>query len=87
MRRYREETLAFLHDFALPFDNNPAERDLHMRKVRQKVSGGFRSQAGAEALCRIRGELASARKQGHNVLFALQQAFLAQPLNLAPTPE
>lgn len=84
LRRYQEETLAFLYDFAVPFDNNRAEREIRMMKVQQKVSGGFRSQEGAQAFCRIRGYLASARKQSHNVLFALHQLFLGQPFILTP---
>jgi transposase len=82
LRRYQEETLAFLYDFAVPFDHNPAEREIRMMKVQQKVSGGFRSQEGAQAFCRIRGYIASARKQSHPVLFALQQVFLGHPLSL-----
>jgi transposase len=82
LRRYQDETLAFLYDFNVPFDNNRAEREIRMMKVQQKVSGGFRSQDGAQAFCRIRGYIASARKQFHSVLFALQQLFLGQPLTL-----
>jgi transposase len=84
LRRSRRETLAFLYDFAVPFDNNRAEREIRMMKVQQKISGGFRSQDGAEAFCRIRGYIASARKQAHPVLFALQQLFLGHPLTLVP---
>lgn len=82
LRRYNGETLAFLYDFMVPFDNNRAEREIRMMKVQQKISGGFRSQEGAEAFCRIRGYIASARKQAHNVLFALQQVFIGHPLTL-----
>lgn len=87
LKRYRTETLAFLHDFAVPFDNNLAERDLRMMKVQQKISGGFRAKAGADAFCRIRSYLASARKQGHNALLALVAVFQGHPLSLVTMPE
>lgn len=78
--RQREWVLAFLHDFAVPFDNNLAERDLRMMKVRQKVSGCFRTQAGAAAFCRIRGYISTLRKQGKEVLAALESVFAGHPL-------
>jgi transposase len=73
------EVLAFLHDWAVPFDNNQAERDLRMLKVQQKVSGTFRDPAGADAFCRIRGYIATLRKQARHLLTALELTFLGQP--------
>ena len=80
LTKYQAETLAFMKDFAVPFDNNLAERDLRMMKVKQKVSGGFRTMTGAQAFCRIRSYISTMKKQGHNVIAALQSVFLGTPL-------
>jgi transposase len=76
----QEAVLAFLSDLAIPFDNNQAERDLRMLKVQQKVSGSFRSAAGAEAFSRLRGYLSTLNKQGVQLLAALEPLFTGQPL-------
>lgn len=76
---HEAEVLAFLHDRAVPFDNNQAERDLRMIKVQQKISGTFRDASGADAFCRIRGYIATLRKQARQVLTALELTFLGQP--------
>jgi transposase len=72
---YEQEVLAFAEDFSIPFTNNLAERDLRMTKVKQKISGGFRSLGGAVAFFRIRGVISTMRKQGLNVLEQLIQTF------------
>ena len=51
-----------------------------MIKVQQKVSGGFRTEAGANWFCRIRSYISTLRKQGQSAYYALKQAFKAQPL-------
>jgi transposase len=78
--RDKEQVLAFLDDFTIPFDNNQAERDLRMVKVQQKISGCFRTSGGSDAFARIRGYLSTLGKQGVALLAALQTVFAGQPL-------
>jgi transposase len=87
LERDRHAVLHFIHNFAVPFDNNLAERDLRMMKVKQKVSGCFRSLHGAERFCAVRSYLSTARKQGLSMFAALVDAFSGNPFTpILPHP-
>ena len=67
----KQDVLRFLSDLTVPFTNNLAEQAARMMKLRQKISGGFRSAAGAADFAVIRSLLSTAKKQGWNMLDTL----------------
>ncbi len=67
----RDDTLRFRHDPTVPFTSNKAERDARMMKLRQKISGGFRSLVGAAHLATIRSFISTGKKQGWKIVDAL----------------
>ena len=78
----KEDILRFLHDPRVPFGNNLAERDIRMIKLKQKISGCFRTRKGAEIFCRIRSYISTLKKQNKNVWDALQLTIRAPSTQL-----
>ena len=75
LRDFKTETLRFLYDPDVPFTNNLAERDLRMIKLKQKVSGSFRTIDGAHAFAACRSFISTVQKQGFNVFESISAVF------------
>lgn len=76
---YKASVCLFIHNFMVPFDNNQAERDLRMIKVKTKVSGCFRSEEGARDYLKIMSYVGTAHKQGYNAYDAIRKAISGCP--------
>jgi transposase len=85
--RHKNEMLRFIRDFSIPFDNNLAEQAIRMMKVKQKISGCFRSKEGAQCFATIRSYIDTMRKQGHSIADALKRAVSGNPIQLTSLRE
>lgn len=86
LRDYRAEVLLFLRERLVEPTNNMAEQDLRMMKVKQKVSGCFRSVAGADQCARLRGYVVSKRKQCVSLWLSITSIFLGSVRLFEETP-
>ena len=77
--KYKASVCLFIHNFMVPFDNNQAEHDIRMIKVKTKVSGCFRSEEGARDYLKIMSYVGTAHKQGHNAYDAIRKAVSGCP--------
>ena len=73
LRNCQDSVLRFLHEPAILFTHNQAEQDVRMMKVRQKISGAFLLEQGAQDFATLRSVLSSVQEQGRNHLEALLQ--------------
>ena len=80
MSERRDEVLLFMQDFPVGFDNNQAERDLRMLKVKQKICGCFRTERGATEFCRLRSYVSTMKKQGRGVLDVIRSLMAGKVL-------
>lgn len=77
--KYKADILRFMKDPDVPFDNNQAERDIRMAKVEQKISGGFRSDIGADTFASIYSYCSTVRKHGFSVFYSIHDALNNKP--------
>ncbi len=76
---YKASVCLFIKNFKVPFDNNQAERDIRMIKVKTKVSGCFRTETGARDYLKIMSYVGTANKQGINAYEAIRKAISGCP--------
>jgi transposase len=77
---HKEDILRFMRNFTIPFDNNLAEQAIRMMKVKQKISGCFRSKDGASSFAIIRSYIDTMRKNGYSIMDAISLAMAGKPI-------
>jgi len=82
LQKYEKAVLLFANHSHVSFTNNRVERDLRIAKVKQKVSGCFRTERYAKAYCRISSYLQTRANKGYNPLIAIQIAFSGELYSL-----
>lgn len=74
--KYKQAVLAFAFNPDVPFTNNQAERDIRPAKIKQKISGCFRTEYGAHIYARIEGFISTSRKNQLNIFKELTYTFM-----------
>lgn len=78
LKTYESAVLRFALDPQVPFTNNRGERDFRMAKVKQKISGCFRTELYAKAYCRISSYLQTMERKGYSAGIAIQMALTGE---------
>lgn len=86
LEKYKENHLLFAWNFEVEFTNNMSERDLRKCKLRQKMSGGFRTDTGKMIYCRIMSVIETAKRKGEELLGHIKAIFQRGKMDLAPLP-
>ena len=79
LSKHQDDILRFLYDPLVPFDNNQAERDIRMAKLKMKISGAFRSNKGADTFCKLRSYISTMKKQKVSIIDGLILASMGEP--------
>jgi transposase len=80
---YEDQILRFVDDLRVPFDNNLAERDIRMDKLKQKISGGYRSKQGAKDFCDLRSIISTAVKQSIGAMAVIRELVCGAPISIS----
>ena len=79
LSKHKGEVCLFVNNFAVPFDNNQAERDIRSVKIKTKVSGFFKTEEGAKNYLKIMSFVSTARKLGRSAYEAVRLAVIGEP--------